>query len=169
MDSIIIGNIIMFIGSIVMVLAGFAKTKQGSLIMQTVQIVIMTVGTLFLGSITGAIMNGFSIGRNILDYNGRLDTKMKVMLIMSSTIIGFTFNNIGWVGILPISVFVLYTLCMSTKDVVKFKILTIVGCVLFFINDLCIQSYTSLAFDIFTIAANIYAIVSVKNKKIVAA
>ena len=53
---------------------------------------------------------------------------------------------------------------MTTKDIVKFKLLIIFTLVLWIIYDLTIQSYTAAVFDILTIITNIVGIIKLKKK-----
>ena len=161
MNLVIIGNIIMFIGSVVMVLSGFCKSRKSTIVLQTTQMGIMAFGTVCLGGFAGATMNCFSALRNILSYHGKLNTVAKVILIAISTSLALMVNNIGIIGLIPILVFIMYALCMNAEDVVWHKVLAIVGCSLFFIHDLYIQSYTSCIFNVFTVVTNIYAVITI--------
>lgn len=159
MNFIVIGNIIMFVASVVMVLAGFCKSRKLTIILQTVQMGIMAAGTLCLGGFSGAIMNCFSAVRNILSYNGKLDTKAKIALIVISSCIALSVNNLGIIGFIPIIVFIMFALFMNAEDVVYLKLITSIGCVLFFVHDLYIQSYTSAIFNAVTVMTNVSSIV----------
>ena len=53
MNIIVIGNIVAFIGAILMVLVGFIKTKRNILIAQNIQFLIMGLGNLILGGVSG--------------------------------------------------------------------------------------------------------------------
>lgn len=154
LNFIIIGNVIMLIGSIAMVLSGFCNTRKKTILMQTVQMVIMALGSLCLGSFTGATMNIFSAVRNGLSYKNKLNTSSKIVLIAVSSSLALYVNNIGIIGTIPIIVFWMYALFMNAENVVHHKILAIIGCSLFTIHDMYICSYTSCVFNIFTVLSN---------------
>lgn len=169
MNTLFWGNVIMLIGSVIMVLSGFAKNKNNAVVLQTVQIGIMAFGMVVLGSFGCAIVNLFSCARNILSYKGKLNYMMKACLVVFSTGVSLFVNNLGIIGILPIICFILYTLFMNTEDFVKFKLLVIAGSICFTIHDFYVQSYTSAIFDVFTIVASaisIYYYCKPKNKSI---
>jgi len=151
----------MFIASVVMVLAGFCKSRKSTIILQTAQMGIMALGTLCLGSFSGAVMNCFSGARNILSYKGKLDTKAKVVLILVSSSIALMVNNIGIFGFIPIIVFIMFALFMNAEDVVYLKLITLIGCILFFVHDLYIQSYTSAVFNAITVVTNAYSMTAI--------
>lgn len=159
MKLLVVGNIIMFIASVVMILAGFCKSRKTTIVLQTAQMVIMAFGTLCLGGFSGAIMNCFSAVRNVLSYNGRLDTKAKIALIIVSSFVALSVNNLGIVGFIPVVVFIMFALFMNAEDIVWLKLITLIGCILFFAHDLCIQSYTSAIFNAATVMTNAYSIV----------
>lgn len=160
MNQLFWGNLIMLLGSVVMVFSGLAKEKNSAVILQTVQIGIMSFGMVVLGSFGCAVINLFSCARNILSYKGKLNCMMKACLVVFSTGISLFVNNRGLIGILPIICFILYTLFMNTEDFVKFKLLVIAGSALFLVHDFCVKSYTSALFDAFTIIASVLSIYS---------
>lgn len=161
MNLVVWGNIIMFLGSVVMVLSGFCRSRKSTIILQTAQMGIMAFGTLCLGGFAGATMNCFSAIRNVLSYKGKLNTSAKIILIAISTSLAVMVNNIGIVGLIPIAVFIMYALCMNAEDVIWHKVLAIIGCSLFFVHDLYIQSYTSCIFNAFTVVSNVYVVATI--------
>ena len=167
MELIVIGNIIAFIASIIMVYSGYIKDKKKILYAQTIQIGLFILSNIVLGGITGAIINVLNCIRNILCYKERLNNIVKVVLIVLATILTICFNNLGIIGLLPLASMILYVLFMNTKDVVKFKYLILSTMVLWLIYDFSIKSYVSTCFDILTIVTNIISIIQInkRNKK----
>ena len=93
MVSIIIGNIIALIASILMVYSGMLKQKKKILYFQTVQIGMSVISNIILGGITGAIINALSMIRNILCYKNKLGLKEKIIITILAIILTFKFNN----------------------------------------------------------------------------
>ena len=162
MNYILIGNVIAFVASLLMVYSGFLKKKKNILYVQTVQIGLSVVSNIVLGGITGAIINALSCIRNILCYKDKLDIKAKIIITILAVILSFAFNNLGMIGLFPLISTVLYIWLMNTKDVIKFKLLIIITMVIWFVYDLYIKSYTSAIFDFANIIANIIAIAQIK-------
>ena len=158
MTQIIIGNIIALIASILMVLAGLQKKKKKILFIQIIQIALSVISNLVLGGYTGAIINALSCVRDILCYKDKMGTKEKIIIIILAVGLSVAFNNLGWIGLLPLIATVVYITFMNTKDVVKFKLLIIFSMVMWLIYDLYIKSYTSGVFDFMSVIANIVAI-----------
>ena len=163
MVQIIIGNIIALIASILMVLAGFQKKKKKILFIQIIQIALSVISNLVLGGYTGAIINAVSCVRDILCYKEKMGDTEKIIIIILAVGLSFAFNNLGWIGLLPLVATVVYIIFMNTKDVVRFKILIIFSMIMWLIYDLYIKSYTSGVFDFMSVIANLIAIWKIRK------
>ena len=161
MTNIIIANIVALIASLLMVYTGIIKRKDIIVLVQTIQIGLSVLSNILLGGITGAIINAISCIRNILCYKEKLGSLAKILIIIASIIPSLIFNNLGFIGILPIISAVAYTLFMDTKDIIKFKYLTIFIMFLWGVYDLYIKSYSSAVFDFMTIIANIISVIRI--------
>lgn len=167
MIQIIIGNIIALKASLLMVYSGLIKKKEKIIYVQTVQIGMSVISNIVLGGITGAIINAISCIRNILCYKNKLTNKEKTIIILVSIVLSLLFNNLGFIGILPLISTVVYTLLMNTIDVIKLKKLIIFTMIMWFIYDIYLKAYTSAIFDFMTIITNsiaIYKFYSLKTK-----
>lgn len=164
MIYLVIGNAIALIASILMVYSGIIKEKKKIIYVQTLQIGLLVISNLVLGGFTGAIINSLSIIRNILCYKDKLRLIAKLIIITLSIILSLTFNNLGFIGLLPLISTVIYILLMDTKNIIKFKILTIFTMILWLIYDINIKSYISVIFYIMNIAANIISIFQLQIK-----
>lgn len=147
----IAGNIIMFVASIIMVLIGLAKTKKQGITWQSVQLALMGIASACLGSIPGAIANGMGFTRNLLSYNNKLNRTIQIILCIVATVSTLLFNNIGWIGYLPLLATLAYTWCVTTQNLKFLKGVIAFTCVLWAIHDFTIQSYVGCIFNIFTI------------------
>ena len=165
MVSIIIGNIIALIASILMVYSGTLKQKKRILYFQTVQIGMSVISNIILGGITGAIINALSMIRNILCYKDKLGLKEKIIITILATVFTFKFNNLGYIGLLPLISTIVYIWLMSIKNVKKFKLLITFTMLMWFIYDIAIKSYTSAIFDFMNIVANTVTIFQIKSVK----
>lgn len=161
----IIGNIIAFIASIIMVYTGYIKEKKKILYVQAIQIGLFVVSNIILGGITGAIINAISCVRNILCYKEKLNTLSKTILIIVSIVLSLKFNDLGFIGLFPLISSIIYILFMNIKDVIKFKYLIIFTMILWLCYDVYIGSYTSAIFNFACIVANIISIIELKTKK----
>ena len=163
---LIVGNIVALIASLLMVYSGIIKEKKKILYVQSIQIALFVVSNIVLGGISGAIINAVSFVRNILCYKNKLGLPAKIIITVVSIGLVLYFNNLGWIGWLPLISTTLYVWFTTIKDVVKFKILMIITLILWIIYDFSIGSYTSSIFDAFTIVTNVIAIFKIKKKSV---
>ena len=141
-----------------MVYFGILKQKKKILYFQTVQIGMSVISNIFLGGITGAIINALSMIRNILCYKDKLGLKEKIVITILAVIFTFEFNNLGYIGLFPLISTVSYIWLMNVNNVKKFKLLIAFTMLMWFIYDIVIKSYTSAIFDFMNIFANIVTI-----------
>lgn len=161
--SLIIGNIVALIASILMVYSGIIKQKKKILYVQSIQIGLFVISNLILNGIPGVIINAISFVKNILCYKNKLYFKEKIIITILATSLTLYFNNLGLIGLLPLASIIIYLWFMTTKDIIKFKLLIILTTILWIIYDFSIQSYTSSVFDILTILTNIISIIRIKK------
>ena len=135
----------------------YAKTKEKNIILSDSNII--------LGGITGAIINALSMIRNILCYKNKLGLKEKIIITILAIILTFKFNNLGYIGLLPLISTVSYIWLMNIKDVRKFKLLIIFTMLMWLIYDVVIKSYTSAIFDFMNIIANMLTLLQIKLVK----
>lgn len=148
-----------------MVYSGVLKQKKKILYFQTVQIGMSVISNIILGGITGAIINALSMIRNILCYKNKLGLKEKIIITILAIILTFKFNNLGYIGLLPLISTVSYIWLMNIKDVRKFKLLIIFTMLMWLIYDVVIKSYTSAIFDFMNIIANMLTLLQIKLVK----
>lgn len=165
MVNIIIGNVIMFISSVLMMIAGLPKNKKTCITLQTIQIFGMSIGNLFLGSFPGFFVNCFSGIRNIFAYKDKLKLPIKLLVIFLSIAVSLIFNNIGFFVIFPILSIITFTFVADTKNVVLFKWIIILGNVFWLIHDIHIMSYAAVVFDILGTITNLIGIIRIKKSK----
>ena len=151
MNTLILGNIIAFIAASLSIIIGIIKSKKKILFTQTIQYITYVIADFILGGITGAITNLISIVRNILCYKGKLNKIMIILIILVSIILTLMFNNLGFIGLLPLFNNIIYTIFINVKDELKFKILILIQMILWLIYDITIKAYTSAIFEIITI------------------
>lgn len=163
MIQIVIGNIIALIASILMVFAGLQKKKKKILFTQIIQIALSVISNLVLGGYTGAIINALNCVRDILCYKEKMGNKEKIIIIILAVGVSLTFNNLEWIGLLPVVAAVVYIIFMNTKDVVRFKYLIIFSMIMWLVYDIYIKSYMSGIFDFMSVITNLIAIYQIKK------
>lgn len=161
--SVVIGNIISLLASALMTYSGYIKSKGKFLIVQIIQMSLSALSNFILGGITGTIINLVNIIRNVLCYKNKLNKYSIILILTLSISLSLYFNNLSFIGLLPLLSTILYTTLMNIKDIKKFKYLTITTMLLWLIYDICIMNYVSALFDLLTIGSNSIAIYQLKN------
>ena len=151
MKTVLIANIISFIGCLLMVAIGLIKERRKILLTQCVMWTILTVSNLMLGGVTGAVSNIVSIVRNLYSLKRPLTLPVKIGFItVQAAITAFT-NELGLIGWLPTLAAATFTVFMDVKDAVTLKCVIIFGQTLWAIFDFSIRNYTAGAFDVMTV------------------
>lgn len=165
MNTILVGNIIGFIGALSMVLVGLQKKKKDILAVQNIQMVLLTISNLILGGVTGAIVNVVGIFRNYLCINKKLTPFWIEIITVITIVLGVLCNTNGIVGYLPCIATLIFLFTMNMKDVIKLKYVLAFVMVLWFIYDMYILSYVTAICDVVTVVTTLMTICQLKNIK----
>ena len=166
MNTIILGNIVIFAGAMIMVLTGLIKKKNHILLAQCAQFLIMGIGNLILGGVIGFISNIISIFRNLYCYKFEFTTKIKLFFIVVSAALSLAVNTEGVYGLLPVLAACIFTWFLDTKSEITLKCVILVCQVLWIVYDFSISNFTGMVFDALTVVTNIMGIVMIlKDKK----
>ncbi len=168
MIHLVCGNFVALIASILMAYSGSVKDNKKIIYIQTIQILLLTASTLILGGYTGAIVNAISVLRNVLCYKDKLTNTMKTILILLCIPPSILFNNLGFLGLLPLVSTILYTCFMNVKSTIKLKFLLIITLILWIIYDVLIHSYTSALFELITVILHTITIYQLSRKNKIA-
>ena len=163
--NLFLGNFFMFLASMIMVSLGFVKDKKKIIFFQTIQIALIGIGDIILGSIPGFIISLFACTRNVLVYKNKLNRIGKIVLSTLSVTSSLLFNNIGLMGFLPAVVSAIYVWCIDTKDITKFKLLEIFSNSCWFMHDFYIKAYIIVIFDALSVCSNLFTFLKLKLKK----
>ena len=91
MNNILLGNIISFVGSVVMIYVGVLKSKKAILITQGIQCGIMAVSNIVLGGLSGCLTNLITVIRNVYCLKFNYNRPVKIVLIAVGSVFGVLF------------------------------------------------------------------------------
>lgn len=166
MNIILLGNIICFTGSVIMVLTGFVKTKKKILLTQCAQFTIMSAGNFVLGGISGGIADAICVIRNLISLKWEFTLPLKIIFIGIQIALTAVFNDAGIIGWLPVIAACIFTWCLDSKNEILLKALIILAQIMWGIYDISIHNYATLCFDVATCITNLAGIIMIlKNKK----
>jgi hypothetical protein len=162
MNIILIGNVIAFAGSLLMVGVGFLRTRKSILLVQCSMFGLMGAANIILGGFTGAVSSLVSIIRNVLCLKGPLSIPVKLLIVAIQLLLSAKVNSLGLIGWLPIISACFYTLMIDVKDEIQLKAVLIIAQSMWLAYDLTICNYVAFTFDILTVLSNAYGIISLK-------
>ena len=147
MNQVILGNVFSLMSTLTDLYSVSRKTAKSMLVAQTVTQALLGFSSLFLGGYSAVVQNVVSIIRNLAALKEKSHKAIEYALIVMGVALGIAFNNLGWIGWLPIlsnliysvSVFrfkdderslkIAFALCVAFYIVFNFKILNYVGTV----------------------------------------
>ena len=100
-----------------------------------------------------------------IEKNNKKEKTEFIVFTILAIILTFKFNNLEYIGLLPLISTVSYIWLMNIKDVRKFKLLIIFTMLMWLIYDVVIKSYTSAIFDFMNIIANMLTLLQIKLVK----
>lgn len=168
MNTVLIGNLFTLGGAIIMVSIGFLKTKHSILAMQNFQFLLMAVGNLILGGVSGTVSNFVSILRNLFCLKKEYTKEWKMFFAILQTVITFFFlsrSAFHWKELLPLLAAVLFTWFMDSSTF-TLKLIICITTFFWFIYDSSLLNISGAVFDILTILSNLYGLYMLKKKEV---
>lgn len=166
MNYLLLGNGIALAGSCVMIGIGFLKKKNHILHAQCLQCLLMGIGNLVLGGVTGFASNIITIARNLVSCVVEFNTIWKIIFIIIQVVPTIYFNNMGLIGYLPAVAACVFTWYMDTDNDILFKIIVIVTLMMWTVYDFTLLNFVAFTFDILTITSNTITLIKMKQSHI---
>lgn len=163
MNQIVIGNVISFLGCLLMVSIGFLRTKKQILGVQCLQFSLMGVSNFLLGGISGTISNVVSVLRNLVFFKAKVTVPLKLGFIALQVLlsIGALRNSpLEWLPVLAAGAL---TWFLDVKNEVVLKVVIIATFFLWVVYDLCHLNYVAMTFDILSIFSNAVGIYMIRK------
>ena len=110
--DVIVGNLCSLFAMITDSISSAQKTAKRVLLVQCLSQLIYCVGTVVLKGYSGAVQNVISILRNVVAIRKIESRIVEWSLVAAGVILGLAFNNLGWIGLLPVIANLQYTLAV---------------------------------------------------------
>lgn len=160
---LMIGNVLAFLGCILMVLTGIIRKKERVLYVQCAQFALMGGGNFVLGAYAGVVANILSIIRNLIFMKTGGSKRLKIVFIVVQTVLTLVTGDGSLLMWLPVLATVALTWALDTHNVIVFKLAMIFGQSLWMIYDWCYCNYVGFAFDIMSVVSNTWGIMMVRK------
>lgn len=166
MNTLIIGNALCLVASVIMLLIGLIKNKKRFLGAQCVMNVVFIAGNTVLGGYSGAVANAVTLIRNIVCIKYNLTKPLKLLFIALQVAITAFIGADGILAWLPVFANCVFTWFMDSEDMILLKAVVIVSQAMWLVYDFSIMNYATVLFDFGACVTNGIALFSlVKEKK----
>lgn len=164
--SLIIGNLCSLLAMATDSVSSAQKTAKRVLIVQNLSQVIYFTGGVLLKGYSGAVQNVVSFLRNMVAIWKIESRAIEWILLLLGVVFGLVFNNLGWVGLLPVIANVQYTLAVFRfKDNERaLKISFMVCCILFVVFNAAIYNIVGACTNLVVIVTIITNLVKTRKK-----
>ena len=163
--DIILGNACSLLAMLADSYSSTRKTTKGVLWVQNVSQVLYGASTIFLKGYSASVQNAVSLLRNLVAIKKINSKILEWFLVILGVVLGIVFNNLGWIGYLPILANLQYTLAIfKYKDNERaIKISFAICVVLFIIFNFLIQNYVGFCSNIVILITTLVAVFRKKN------
>lgn len=110
--NIVIGNICSLLAMVTDSVSATQKTVSRVLWVQTASQLIYGIGAVILRGYSAAVQNAVSIIRNLTAIKKVQNKAIEWSLVVLGVILGLCFNNLGWMGLLPVIANLQYTVAI---------------------------------------------------------
>lgn len=146
----ILGNVGSLVAMGTDALSATRKTPKGILLVQTLSQVFYGTASVLLHGYSGAVQNGVSILRNLCAIGKQQRKWIEWVLIALGVGLGIWFNDIGWLGWLPVVANLEYSLAVFRfrEDEYSLKIAFAANVAMFGVYNLVIGNYVGLVANV---------------------
>lgn len=160
MDRILIGNMISMLASVFLILSCWVNTKKSAYLFQILEALTLCVSAVFFEAWTQLSTLTLSVLRNYLVMTERYDRRMMWIFSCLVVIFGLAVNNLGLLGLLPITATVILAMCnYYLQDIMAIKWSFLFNCVLWGIFGFAIRDYVSGITQVVTCCIGLLSIV----------
>ena len=148
--SIIVGNFCSLLALISDSISSSRKTARGVLLVQCVGQFFYCASSIILKGYSAAVQNAVSILRNLLA-SSKINSKvLEWLMIAIAVILGIIFNNLGFMGLLPIIANLEYSLAVFKfkNDEKKLKIAFLICILMYAIFNIIILNFVGVISNI---------------------
>lgn len=162
----VLGEIFSLLAALCLAYSTFGNKKNKMMLWQAINAVFYGLSNLFLGAYSAVVTNILTLARNTLQVKNRLSRNLTIIICLLMAVAGVIFNNLGWLGLLPIVASVSYTICVYVlKSAQQMRIALIINLLQWMIVDFAVKSYPMLVMDIIIIIVTFFNVV--RYRKIV--
>lgn len=148
--NLIIGNVCSLLAMGTDAISAAQKTAKRLLWVQIISQLIYCTGSIILKGYSGAVQNVISTVRNLVAIKNIKSKALEWILVVLGVVLGLVFNNLGWVGLLPVIANLQYTLAVFyfKEDERALKKAFLIVTIMFAIFNLAIYNFVGFCTNI---------------------
>ena len=153
--NVLAGNFCSLLAMVTDSVSSSRKTARGVLLVQLLSQVFYASSALFLKGYSAVVQNAISVVRNVAAIRKIENKILEWALVVLGVVLGLYFNNLGWVGVLPVLANLEYTLAVFhyKDDERALKIAFLINAVLFSVFNAVILNFVGAIANIIIIVA----------------
>ena len=167
MREVLYANILTIIGQLITFYSSTRKQKNQILIFQIVAMAVMSCGSLLLKGYSAIVMDAVAILRNLFSIFSISFKGLPIFFIVLSLILGYLFNNMGFIGYLPMIANVGQSIFVLNKNTTtrQLQLVFAFTSLCWGIYNVSIKSYAGAAFDFANMTSFLYNAFRNKEKE----
>ena len=165
--DLIIGNLCSLFATVADVISTSRKKVRDFLLFQCVGQFFYLLGTIVLKGYSAAVQNAVCILRNLAAVKNLKSKILEWGLVILALALGLAFNNLGWLGLLPVVANFQYSLAVFRfKDrEVPLKISFLINVVMYLVFNFAIRNYVGSTANGFLIVTTILFLIKHQREK----
>lgn len=165
--DLIVGNLCSLFATVADVVSTSRKKVKDFLLYQCVGQFFYLFGTIVLKGYSAAVQNAVCILRNLAAVKNIKSKILEWSLVTVALVLGLVFNNMGWLGLLPVVANFQYSLAVFRfKDrEVPLKISFLINVVMYMVFNFAIRNYVGSAANAFLLFSTILFLVKHQREK----
>ena len=153
---VMLGEIFSLMSAVCLEYSNFGKSKNRMIFWQTINAGFYSLSGICLGGYSAVISSMLTLVRNVLQIKGKLAAKSVMIICVFVVVFGLYVNNRGWLGLLPVTASVIYTIMIYAVCSVKhMKIAVMINMLQWAVFDCYIGAYPSFVMDIVIIILSV--------------
>ena len=163
--NIIVGNITSLLAMGTDSLASAQKTAKGVLWVQTLGQAIYCTGSIVLRGYSAAVQNAVSVARNLFAIGNIKSKALEWILLFLGVALGLIFNNLGFMGLLPVIANLQYTISVFRfKDNQRaLKVSFAINSFLYSLFNLAIYNFVGVVTNLVVMVVTIFFLIKSKE------
>ena len=166
MNDVLVGNLCSLAAMGSDSISATRKTPKGVLVAQMFSQLFFGAGSIILKGYSSAVQNGVSVARNLFAISNQKQKWIEWLLVVLGVGLGIYFNNLSWLGWLPVVANLEYSLAVFRfkNDEYSLKIAFAINVFMFGIFNFAIKNYVAVVANVVVLVMTIAYLIKGRNK-----